>query len=513
MSTQIMEWSAPRTGTNIGPLLPIAMGEVRRHPVLLASVIAVVALVILALGLTAPKTFTASTTILVEENNIIEPLMEGRAVPTAAVDRAAIAREVAFSRKVMNDVLETGDWLKNNPSPLERERLIEQIAGRTEISNPRENPNLIKISYSDSDPQRAFVTTRRIAALVMRESSQAKQAESRKAFEFINSQVGHYRSQLADAERKLAEYRQAYPDARPGTEEEVSRRIADLRTEVDRSRMEMADQSSQAGAMQSHLSREASFGASGARASQVRSQMLQLQSERAALLAKYTDQHPDVVRVQQQISDLRSGRGASDMAVAGAGASMASDPMFGEIRNRLAEARSRSAASASRIVMGQTLLAEELERGKRIAASAGELGGLMRDFEINRTIYQDLLDRRENARLSMNLDAQSGGLNFRIQEPATVPLRATGLRLVHVAIAGLVLAIALPILLLMAWLKYDSRVRSPTQIEQLARLPLLGSIPKRSAPNQQIGSSRNLTMAAALLLIVPLAYALALSLR
>ena len=30
----------------------------------------------------------------------------------------------------------------------------------------------------------------------------------------------------------------------------------------------------------------------------------------------------------------------------------------------------------------------------------------------------DLLERRENARVSMNLDSQRGGLNFRIQEPA-----------------------------------------------------------------------------------------------
>lgn len=509
-----MEWSAPRTGTSIGPLLPIAVGEARRRPVLLAMAFAAVALLILAIGLAAPKTFTSSTTILVEESNIIQPLMEGRAVPTTAVDRAAIAREVAFSRKVMNEVLATGGWLKDDPSPIEKEQLIDAITGRTEITNPRENPNLIKISYSDSDPQRAFAITQRIAELVMRESSQAKQAESRKAYEFISSQVGQYRSQLADAERRLAEYRQANPDARPGTEEEVSRRIAELRTEVDRSRMDMADQSSQAGVMQSHLSREASFGASGAQASQVRSQLMQLQSERASLLAKYTDQHPDVVRVQQQISDLQSGRAGGGMTVARGGASSAFDPMFGTIRNRLAEARSRSAASASRIAMGQTLLAEELDRAKRIASSAGELGGLMRDFEINRTVYQDLLDRRENARLSMNLDAQSGGLNFRIQEPAALPLRATGLRLIHVAIAGLVLAIALPILLLLAWLKYDPRVRSSAQIEHIAGLPVLGSIPMRSAPRQQApASSRNLRMAAALLMAVPLAYALALILK
>lgn len=513
MSTQLTQWSAPRTGTSIAPLLPIAFEEARRRPVVLAVIFAAVALVMLVIGLATPKTFTSSTTILVEESNIIQPLMEGRAVPTAVVDRAAIAREVAFSRKVMEQVLETGGWLENDPSPLEKERLIDEITGRTEITNPRENLNLIKISYSDSDPQRAFAITQRIAELVMQESSVAKQRESRKAYEFIDSQVGHYRGTLAKAETRLAEYRRINPDARPGTEEEVSRRIGELRTEVDRARMDLVGQSSQAGAMRSHLSREASYGASGAANSQIRSQLASLQSERNALAAKYTDQHPDIVRVQQQISELqaqaRNGGGSSAMVLA----PTASDPMFGSIRGQLAEARSRSAASAARIAMGQTLLAEELERSNRIAASAGELGGLMRDFEINRNVYQDLLDRRENARLSMNLDAQSGGLNFRIQEPATVPLRATGLRLAHIALAGLALAIALPLLLLLGWVKFDSRVRSSSQIEQIAGLPVLGSIPMRSVPRRSAQTSRSLTMAAALLMIVPLAYALALTLR
>lgn len=513
MSTQLAQWSAPRTGSSLAPLLPIAFEEGRRRPLVLAALFAVVALVILAIGLATPKTFTASTTILVEESNIIQPLMEGRAVPTAVVDRAAIAREVAFSRKVMNQVLETGGWLEDDPSPLEKEALIDEITGRTEITNPRENPNLIKISYSDSDPQRAFAITQRIAQLVMQESSAAKQQESRKAFEFISSQVGHYRGELAKAETRLAEYRRANPDARPGTEEEVSRRIAELRTELDRSRMDLVDQSSQAGVMQSHLAREASFGASGAVNSQLRSQLAALQTERNALSAKYTDQHPDIIRVQQQIDDLqaqaRNGGGRTAVALA----PTASDPMFGSIRGQLAEARSRSAASAARIAMGQTLLAEELERSNRIAASAGELGGLMRDFEINRTVYQDLLDRRENARLSMNLDAQSGGLNFRIQEPATVPLRATGLRLMHVALAGLVLAVALPLLLLLGWVKFDTRVRSSSQIEQVAGLPVLGSIPMRSAPARSAQVARSRMMAVALLMAVPLAYALALTLR
>jgi polysaccharide export outer membrane protein len=182
-------------------------------------------------------------------------------------------------------------------------------------------------------------------------------------------------------------------------------------------------------------------------------------------------------------------------------------------RARLTEARGRSMGSASRIATGNTLLAQELDRLNRVAALGSELANLTRNFEVNRNLYQDLLERRENARLSMNLDAQRGGLNFRIQEPAAVPLQSNGLSPTQVAIGGLLLAIAAPLLLLAGWFRFDPRVRMPMQIEQLAGLPVLGSIPSRPTGEQQTRSTQRVLLAAALMLSVPIAYALVLTFR
>jgi uncharacterized protein involved in exopolysaccharide biosynthesis len=168
-------------------LAPVLLKELRRRPVMLATIFAVIALLTLFVGTLIPKQYTSSTTILVEESNIIAPLMEGRAVPTGVSDRAGITREVAFSRKVMGEILETGGWMAGNPTPVEQDKLIEKIVARTKISNPR--GNLIQIDYTDPDPQRAFEVTRRFAELVMQESLATKERESREAYEFIDSQV------------------------------------------------------------------------------------------------------------------------------------------------------------------------------------------------------------------------------------------------------------------------------------------------------------------------------------
>jgi hypothetical protein len=183
--------------------------------------------------------------------------------------------------------------------------------------------------------------------------------------------------------------------------------------------------------------------------------------------------------------------------------SAAMNPLYGELRTRLADARQRNAASASRASTAQALLNQELARSGRIAASESRLAELTRDYEVNRDLYQDLLKRRENARVSMNLDIKREGLSFRIQDPATLPVRPTGLRLMHVAAIGLFLAVLAPMMLVFGYAKLDPRVRSPLEIERKAGLPVLGVVPAFHRPEQRRHSARQLAFASLLVLSVP----------
>ena len=509
---------AADTKTSLFASLPVFGKEFRRRAVLLVGVFAAIALTALFVGALLPKKYTSSTTILVEERNIIAPLMEGRAVATSVVDRASILREVAFSKRVMHEILKTGGWLEGNPSPIERDKLIEKIVGRTVVSNPR--ANLIEISYSDTDAERAYRVTQRFAELVIEESLSTKERESREAYGFIDSQVGQYHKKLTTAESQLEQFRNSNPDARTGVDADVNARIGELRRVVETGRMELIDLRSQEGALRSQLSGESEITMVQTRAGQFRARLAELQSQRDQLLMAYTEQHPDVVRVQHQMRDLeeelRREEGQQQNARA-SGATLdgpaAFNPLYGELRSKLAEAGRRSAATAARVATAEGLLAEELSRSSRIASSESALAELTRDYEVNRDLYQDLLKRRENARVSMNLDAEQRGLSFRIQEPAAMPLRPSGLRVMHVAGAGIVLAMALPLLLLFGLIRLDPRVRSPLQIEREAGLPVLGSMPSylnRKKRGQQL---RRYALAAMLFLSVPVAYGLTYTLK
>ena len=529
MSTEL---TVPETRPSaIAAMVPVAFEEWRRRPVLLATVFTLIALGALVFGMLLPKKYNSQTTILVEESNIIKPLMEGRAVPTSVVSRAAITREVAFSRRTMDEILKTGGWMKSNPTPVQQDQLIEVITGRTIISNPRDN--LIRVSYTDTDPARAHAVTKRFAELIIEQSLATKERESRDAYDFIDSQVRAYHRKLTDAESKLEAYRKSNPDARPGIDGDVNSRIAELRRMVDTSRMELMDLESQGNALQGQLNGENEVNVVQTRSGQLLARMAELESEHDRLLMNYTEQHPDVVRVAHQIRDLEeevrredarqaarksappSPGAANDTSTGGTalGGVASFNPLYGELKSKLAENRRQAAAVTSRINTSQALLDQELARSRHIAASESTMAELSRDYEVNRDLYQDLLKRRENARVSMSLDSEQRGLSFRIQEPATYPLRGVGLRLVHVAGAGLGAAALAPLVLLFGFVRLDPRVRSPYQVETASALPVLGTVPRYRTVTSRRMAMRRFVIAAMIFLVVPLVYGLTLILK
>ena len=496
-------------------LVPILLNEGKRNMVPLVSIFAAIALLTLFVGLLLlPKSYTASTTILAQESDIIQPLLEGRAVATGVTDRAGIARQVVYSRKVLEDALETGGWLEDNPTAVQRDRLLEQLKERITIRASR--PDLVEITYRDSDAQRTYKVTERLGAMFIKESLATKGRESREAYEFIDARVKDYHKKLTDAEDNLQKYRSANADAQPGSATDASTRISALRTQVEQTRMALLEQRSRESAITSQLSGESAVTAVQTRESLYRGQLLELQGQLDRLLLTYTEQYPDVVRIRHQMADIQQSmrdeaqRRANAPATASPFDDAQMNPHYQELRSQQSTARREVAATQSRMGIAESLLQEELGRSRRIAESESALAELTRDYEVNRDIYQDLLRRRENARVSMELDREERGLTLRVQDPAIMPLRPTGLRFMHFAMAGLFMAVAVPLGLLFLRVRFDPRMRSAAQLQKHSEIPLLTTVPVYHTPRARRLQRTRALMSIGILATVVLAYGLAL---
>ena len=446
--------------------------------------------VTLAVGLQWPKLYTSSTTILVDDRNIVQPLMQGTAVATEVTDRGRNAREVIYGRKIMDQILEEGGWLISRPNAGGQERILEDVKRRTAVALV--GRNIIRIEYRDDEAERAFSTTQRLAELFIQESLSAKAAESAAAFEFIEKQTQDYQNKLQRTEEQLKALRSANLDARAGTEAEVTARMNELQTRIERTSQELREAEIKGLSLERQVSGEVEITAAVTREGQYRTRIGELQSRLDTLRLSYHDSHPDIVQTKQQIRDLsdgiaaererreqmkRDGRSEVDQ-------SAMNNPIYQQLRRELSQNQLTIEALKARISDAQQRLHQELGRGKFLNSGAARLAEAMRDYQVNRDIYQDLLRRRENARVSMNLDSERQGLTLKIQEPATLPQYPTGLLFWHWVAGGILLGILVPAGLLFARLNLDPRIRVSSAISTRHKVLVAAVIPHLWSPKE-----------------------------
>jgi len=493
MSTQI---------TLMRDLLELLLREGRRRMLMLGAAFSALAVIGLLVGLVLPKKWEASALLIAEERNIIKPLMEGRAVATAMGDQKAIVTQMVMSRKILREVLTFGGWLTPKTNAQDQERLMTQLKGRIKISSPRDE--LIRITYQDTDRWRAFKITNFLAEVYVREGAAAKERESRDAFDFINKRVKEYGDKLTESHQSLLAYyngqnREPARGASVAPSDGIGEGAtppppAQLRGGV--SPQQLAALRAEEATLTAQLGRRAgapTTAESRQIEDQYRARVLQLEGEVNRLIARYTDEYPEVKRTKRDLEiarlDLQNAEHARlDREKARAAASALDDDVSRAARARLDDVqRQISAATGIRrrpssrgVGLTQALAAAPATGTEREMQSVGTdttLSELLRRYEANRDVYQDLLKRRENARVSMDLDVEKRGLTMRVQEAAELPAIASGMRLLHMTVIALVLSVLVPLGLLFAFVRLDPKVRSRWQIERIARVPVLAAIP------------------------------------
>jgi len=429
----------------------------------------------------------------VDDKNIVQPLMQGAAVPTDVTDRGKNAREVMFGRKILEQIFDYVGWQKSGETVQDRERVFESIKKRTSITQV--GRNIIKIEYRDTDASRAYKTVRKFAELFILESLAAKRAESASAFDFIEKQSNEYHAKLIETEERLRQLRTANLDARAGTEAEVTTRLNELQSRLERLMQELREAEVKGNALEKQLSGEVVVAVAASRESLYRARINELQSKLDTLRLSFYDTHPDIVQLKQQIEELKGGvtaeheRGEKMRQSGGAGTDPAAlnSPVYQQLRRDLSQNQLAVEALKARIADTQQRMQQEFNRGKLLHEGDARLAELTRDYQVNRDIYQDLLRRRENARVSMNLDSERQGLTLKVLEPATLPQRPIGLRFWQFVAAGVVLGLIIPVGLLLLRIQLDPRARSAPALSASLKAPMIAVVPHMWSPRELRG--------------------------
>lgn len=458
--------------------------EVRARKWLTLLLFVVVSFGVLATGFLWPYKYESETIIFIDDQNIIRPLMEGSAVTTEINDRASAAKELLWSRSVVEKVAVDENIFGEGAADIEPERLEGRIGylRNNLIVRPR-GDTYFAIGFRSESPMQAFQVAQRMGQLFIEESNERKRAESRNAYEFINKQVKSYESQLAEVEARLKEFLSENVD---GTEGTANNRMASLRNQLELAELERAELQTRARSLENELNRVNPTIREGRTADAYQNRISSLEEQLDNLRLRYHDTYPDIVILREQLQELRRQRARAmanqDESALTRGGEDVSNPVYQEIQAELSRTRANIQTINTRINSFEQLLAEQTRRMERIQGNKAQYSDLTRDMEVNKQIYDDLLKRRERARVSMHLDVEGQGLNYRINETAQFPLGASGPKFSTFAVAGLFLGLLAPFGLAAGLLQIDPRVKARQQLEDDIGLPVLVELPQVRTP-------------------------------
>ncbi len=480
-----------RNTASIEELVTLLVKEVKQRILLLAAIFSAIALATLAVALLRPKKYEATAVLLVEPRSTITP-----AIGVHGTD-PGLVNQLVLSRKVLREILVFGGWGEQK-DPRAEELLLKQLKSRIKIASPREE--LVRITYTDEDAQRCFAITKKLTEIYIRESVEPQEREAREVFDFVDKQVKDYAQKLADAHEAVLAYYRSHeqaagdaparhdprpdpaapsPPARPGQLSAAD--LAALRAEEATLTAEL--QPRRAPASPELNQAEARY----------RERTQQLQAELDRLMTIFTEEHPDVKRVRRDLAkakeleeNSRREREAADKV-----AVTLDDDLMKAARARLEQVQRKIAAGSGDrrprtdaprpFVEPAAPPGAQMDPDMRLVGRDAAMSELLRRYELNRDLYQDLLRRRENARVSLEL-AEQRGISLRVQDAAELPLTPVSARMMYVIAGGMLLALLAPLGLVFALVKLDPRVRTGSQIESLAHVPLLVSMPYAPSP-------------------------------
>ena len=468
--------------------LPVEiLQEVRARKWLALLLFVVVSFGVLAAGFLWPYKYQSETVIFIDDQNIIRPLMEGSAVATEINDTTSAARELLWSRSVIEQVAKDESIFGAEASDADREKLEARVTNlRLNLSVVPRGDSYFAISYQSGSPMRAFQVAQRMGQLFIEETNRRKRSESRNAYEFINNQVRSYERQLAAAEARLQEFLAENVD---GTESDANSRMDSLRNQLELAQLQRSELQARQRSLEFELTRVDPTIRQGRTPDSYQTRISAMEEQLDTLRLKYHDTYPDIVILREQLQELRRQR-TRELArqqpdsLPTAEESI-SNPVYQDIQTELTETRANLQTVNSRIRSFQQLLAEQSTRMERIQENRAQYLELTRDMEVNKEIYDDLLKRREKARVSMHLDVEGQGLNYRINEKAQFPLTASGPGFPIFAAAGLFLGLAAPFGLAAGLLQIDPRVRAREQLEEAFDWPVLAKLPNVRTPFEQ----------------------------
>jgi protein tyrosine kinase modulator len=451
-----------------------------------------------AYSLTLHDQFTSRTLVIVEQQKVpdsyVKPVDEGD-----IGERLGTMQEQILSRTRLEPIIKKFDLFNASKTNAPMEDLVDALRGsivitpiKSIVSTRTGDLPGFSISFTGNNPKLAQQVCSEILSMFIEESIRQGTARSADTTDFMKSQLDLAKKALDDQDAKMAQFKRKYLGSLPGNEQTDINMMSAYGSQLDAvtSQLSRAEQdksylesllAQQLSAWQA--SQKTSVAVGQPRQDVLEKQMADLQNQLVSLKSRYTDDHPDVVKMEDAIAALQkkiddNRAHAQDQKPETVKApNVPEPPSIQQLRFQIhnMDALIKEKTREQTRARGQLAMAQG-----RLSMSPGveeEYSELTRGYQTALQFYNSLLAKKNDSEMATRLQQAQQGEQFRVMDPPNLPEKPSYPNRQTFAGAGLGFGLALGLGLTLLFEFRDKTLRTENDIEHFLGLPTLAMVP------------------------------------
>ncbi|MGH6629624.1 MAG: GNVR domain-containing protein, partial [Burkholderiales bacterium] len=320
-----------------------------------------------------------------------------------------------------------------------------------------------------------------ITSMFVEENLKAREQRAQGTTDFLGKQLEEAKQTLDEQDAKLAEFKRRNVGGLPGQEQVNLSLAMGFSTQLDAATQAVNRAQQDKAYLESLLSqqlaaRNTEIGTNTPEA--LDRQLTSLQSQLVALQARYTDDHPDVIKAKSDIAKVQQRLAEVSAASTTEPKITLQDPP--EIRQLRAQIH-----QAEQTIRTKTQDQERARQAMGAAQARLQLSPsveeafktVTRDYQTALNFYTELLVKKTQSEMATDMERRQQGEQFRVIDPANLPEKPSFPDRPLFALAGLGLGLAFGIGMVVVMETKDRAMRSEHDVTQYLGLPTLAVMP------------------------------------
>lgn len=339
-----------------------------------------------------------------------------------------------------------------------------------------------EVSYTSPDPEKAMQIANQLASDYIEENMKIRERLSLGTTNFLQQQLDDAKKRLEEREQQVLIYKRQHLGELPEQLDSNLRTLDILQKQMTTISESLARARERHNALAQMAEMEAALNSLDTTipGEKGNSNLASLQAQLAQLRVRFSDKHPDVMRIQKLISAMEEQEKKQEQSEPALDVSLPSASVGNvstvQVEQTEASAESqRLAADLSRVNQEIVLYKQRIEN---TAKREQELVSLKRDYDSTRELYNSLLKRYEEASMADNMEKEQRAERFRLIESAVYPKEPSAPQRPRFFFVVVALSLAAAVGGVFLWEILDTSFHRVDDLKKFVKIPVLVAIPQ-----------------------------------